>query len=158
MEMKKMFHDAKKAGVANESKMWESVEAMAPVLAILEAEHPTEYWDMMRCQHEILYGPHYTEDFAKYDVSQIHWKGKDGQMHHGEHWSKEQVVDATKGMTFPQNTTDCDKFVAFNVFYSDMCKVVADDSDIIKYAHAFFFLDEDAHEGKIWHYMKAMNH
>lgn len=153
--MTKMFHDAKKAGVANESKMWKSVEALAPAMAIMEAEHPQEYWDMMRTQHEILWGAHYNEEFADYDVAQLHWTGKDGQAHHGAHWSREQIEEATKGMTFPAGVTKCDKYVAFNSFYSDMCKEL-DEEMILKCAFRFYFVDEDATEGKIWRYMRAM--
>lgn len=150
-----MFVNAKKAGVVNESKMWKSVEAMAPVLAILEEEHPDEYWDMMRDQHEILYGPHYDEEFAEYDVDQIYWSGKDGQSHHGAHWSREQIDEATKGMTFPAGVTRCDKYVAFNSFYADMCREL-DEATILKAAFRFYFADDDAPEGKIWKYMRAM--
>lgn len=156
MDILSIFHDAKKTGTANEAKMVESIEAMNPMLEQFKADHPEEYWKMMRRQHEIMLGPHYGEDFARHDVDNLHWTGRDGQKYNGAHWSKEQVVDATKGMTFPQGSTDCDKFVAFNVFYSDMCKVMSDETEIIKCAHAFFFMDEDAPNGKIWRYMMAM--
>lgn len=156
MDILSIYHDAKKTGSVNDSKMIESIEAMTPMLEQFKAEHPEEYWKMMRRQHEIMLGHHYSEDFANYDVGKLHWTGKDGQKHNGAHWSKEQVVDATKGMTFPSGTTDCDKYVAFNVFFSDMSNVVADETDIIKQAHTFFFLDEDAPTGKIWRYMMAM--
>lgn len=155
--MTKMFTAAKKAGVANESKMWSSVAAMAPAMAILESEHPEEYWSMMRDQHEILWGPHYDEEFADNDVSKIHWTGKDGQKHTGAHWSREQIDEATKAMQFPSGTTMCDKYVAFNSFFADMCKE-HDDATILMDAYTFYFKDEDAPEGKIWKYMRAMMH
>lgn len=156
MDLIKMYEEARRAGAASENKMLESVAAMAPLLAKMMEEHPDEYWKMMRKQHEILWGPHYNEEFANHDVSKIHWTGSDGQQHHGAHWSKEQVVNATKGMSFPSGTTDCDKYVAFNAYYADMSKVVDDDTDIIKQAHAFYFSDEDAPSGKVWRYMSAM--
>lgn len=155
MDMTKMFHDAKKAGVATESKMWSSVAAMAPAMSILESEHPDEYWDMMRKQHEILWGPHYNEEFSDHDVSKLQWTGKDGITHHGAHWSREQVEEATQGMTFPAGTTICDKYMAFNSYYADMNKE-HDDETILKDAFRFYFADEDAPEGKIWKYMRAM--
>lgn len=155
MKMYQMFRQAKEKGVANESKMWESVAALDPAMEILEREHPDEYWQMMRRQHEILWGPHYDETFADYDVDQLTWTGKDGQKHHGAHWSRQQVMDATAGMTFPQSTTDCDKYVAFNSFYSDMCQEL-DEATILKAAHRFYFQDEDAPAGKIWRYMQCM--
>lgn len=150
-----MFREAKEKGVANESKMWESVAALGPAMEILEREHPDVYWQMMRKQHEILWGPHYDEEFAEYYVAQLHWTGKDGQKHNGAHWSKQQVVDGTAGMTFPQGTTDCDKYVAFNSFYSDMCQEM-EEGALLKAAHRFYFADEDAPAGKIWRYMQCM--
>lgn len=39
--------------------------------------------------------------------------------------------------------------------YSDLCTVLDDDS-VIKTAHRFYFLDEDAPQGKIWIYITAM--
>ena len=58
---------------------------------------------------------------------------------------------------FPQGTTDCDKYVAFNATFSDLCKVVDDERTILKIAHQFWFADEDAPDGKIWIYMCAMH-
>ena len=156
MRLTKMFKEAKEKGATNETKMWESVALMDPILAIVEVEHPDDYWNMMRDQHELLWGPHYNEDFANYDTSKIHWTTKDGLTHHGAHWSKEQILDATHNMTFPQGTTDCDKFVAFNSYYADMCHS-KDDGTIIADAHRYFFEDQDAPEGKIWRYMGAMH-
>lgn len=151
-----MFKQAKDKGVANESKMWESVAALEPAMEILEREHPDEYWAMLRRQHEILWGPHYDETFSNHDVAKLEWTGKDGQKHNGAHWSKEQIVDATQNMQFPSGTTDCDKFVAFNSYYADMCKD-KEDGAILADAHRFYFADEDAPAGKIWRYMKAMH-
>ena len=155
MDIQKMFRNAKKAGVANETKMWESVAAMDRVLSVMEEEHPEEYWHMMRDQHEILWGPHYDDEFSEHDVSCIHWTDKEGVKHKGAHWSREQVSAATIGMGFPSGTTECDKYVAFNSFYADMCKDL-DETMIIKLAHRFYFSDEDAPDGKIWRYMRAM--
>ena len=60
-------------------------------------------------------------------------------------------------MVFPQGTTDCDKYVAFNATFSDLCKIVDDERTILKIAHQLWFCDEDAPEGKIWIYMCAMH-
>lgn len=156
MNMTKMFREAKKAGVATENKMWQSVALMEPILEMAKDEHPDEYWHMMRDQHELLYGPHYNDEFSNYDIEQIHWTDKNGTIHHGAHWSKEQIADATQNMLFPAGTTDCDKFVAFNSYYADMCHD-KDEGTILADAHKFYFKDEDAPAGKIWHYMKAMH-
>lgn len=156
MDLFDMLSEAKSKGLATQEKMWESINAMYDVLAIVEEEHPKEYWKMMRCQHEIIYGCHYDEVFAKHDVAKIRYTGREGVKHAGEYWTKEQVLDATKNFTFPQGVTEWDKYVAFNVCRADMCQVL-DDATIIKTCFQFFFKDEDGPvEGKIWKYMAAM--
>ena len=91
-------------------------------------------------------GGHYDEEFARHDISKM--------LPRGEYWSLKQVEDATKGMSFPQGTTPCDKWVAFNAFANDLDGVLSDE-DIIKAAYAFWFADKDwvGKWGKIWTYM-----
>lgn len=156
LDYKNMIVDAQKKGLATEPKMWKSIEAMEPMLVIMEEEHPDEYWCMMRKLHEVLHGPHYDEDFAEWDVSNLIWTDRDGQRKHGPHWTKAEVLSATAGMNFPNGTTSCDKYVAFNSYYADM-NHDKDDETVLKDAHRFFFLDEDAPEGKIWRYVKSMH-
>ena len=67
------------------------------------------------------------------------------------------IEEATKGLEFPEGTTEWDKFVAYNSFYADTCAVLSD-GEILKAAYEFYFNDEDyGLEGsKIWRYMTAM--
>lgn len=152
-----MLEEAKSAGVVNEMKMWQSACHAAKYMELAKNGSLSKeiYWQFMREQHQLFYGPHYNEDFALYDVSMIKYTGKSGDKRMGEYWTKQQIEDATKGMSFPSNTTLWDKYVAFNVFYSDLCTVLTDE-EILKAAHKFFFQDEDAAEGKIWLYMQAV--
>lgn len=145
MHYKDMLHEAKAKGLTNESKMWESIEDMGELLEELKESNPDKYWKFMRKTHGLLHNNHYNEAFAKWDVEQLEPVG--------EYWSMKQIEDATKGMTFPQGTTLCDRYVAFNAFANDMHGVLPDDL-ILKSAYAFFFTDKDWHgEGKIWKYM-----
>lgn len=153
--LKNMFKEAEARGLASKDVMWRSVEAIDEMLDIMREEHPSEYKDIMRCQHEIIFGPHYNEEYAKCDIEHISYIGKDGAKHTGGHWTKEQVVSATQGLNFPQGTTDCDKWVALNAMYADLC-LELDEQKIISCAHRFYFKDEDAPDGKIWVYMNAM--
>ncbi|WP_294536861.1 hypothetical protein [uncultured Bacteroides sp.] len=152
-----MLEEAKAAGVVSEQKMWASACMAAKYMAMAQRGELSKegYWKFMREQHELFYGPHYNEDFARYDVAQIRYTGKSGDRRSGEYWSKAQIEEATKGLAFPSGTTCWDKYVAFNAFYSDMCQVL-DDETILKAAYKYFFQDEDAAEGKIWHYMQAV--
>lgn len=152
-----MLAEAKAAGVVNEQKMWKSACMAAKYMDMAQRGELTQegYWRFMREQHELFYGPHYNEDFAKYDVANIRYTGKSNDRRTGEYWTKSQIEEATKGMSFPSGTTVWDKYVAFNSFYADMCQVL-DDEMILKAAHKYFFQDEDAPEGKIWKYMQAL--
>lgn len=150
-----MLMEAKKKGLTTENKMWESIDALSPMLAMMKEEHPEEYGRFMRNQHEMLYGPHYDEHFSHKDVDELEYTDKDGMKHKGAHWTKDEVLAATAGMTFHNSVTPCDKYVAFNSMYSDLCKDFTDE-DILKIGYIYFFKDEDAPDGKIWKYMNAM--
>lgn len=98
---------------------------------------------------------HFDGEEAENAVSQIRYTDKAGVDHKGAHWTIEQIEAATAGMKFPEGTTQFDRFVAFNSFYADLCKVL-DEASILKAAHAFYFSDEDGPEGKIKRYIDAM--
>lgn len=150
-----MIELAQSKGLISEQKMWQSVEGLDEILCRVKTDHPDMYWAFLRKQHGVLYGGHYGEDFAEHDVKHLMYKDNDGTQHHGPHWSREQIMRLTKGMQFPQGTTDCDKWVAYNVIYSDLCRVLGEEK-LCEVAYEFFFRDDDfdySKCGKIWHYM-----
>lgn len=153
-----MIQEAQAKGLASEKTMWQSVESVDALLIKIKEESPTLYWDFIRREHAILYNNHYSEEFAEYDVTRLYYKDKEGKEHTGAHWTREQVKSATASLSFPAGTTECDKYVAFNVMYSDICKYF-DDAEVLKAGFAFFFDDADfdyATGAKIWHYMEAI--
>lgn len=158
MKYKDMIEEAKAKGLTSEKAMWDSVGKMDKMLCLLKKEHPDEYWEFMREQHGVLWKGHYSEEFAEHDVKHLRWKDKEGKEHSGEYWTMEQVKEATKGMTFPVGTTDYDKWVAFNVMYSDLHEDFSD-GDILKAGYAFFFADYDFDYtkcGKVWKYVSGI--
>lgn len=153
MNYRKMVEHAKKAGVTNEQTMWESIDSFSELLEELEESHPQMYWDFMRKMHGIMYHNHYDEEFATWDVSQMHYTTKNGEQRSGAHWTAEQIETATAGMRFPPGTTKWDKYVAFNAAWTDMCKDF-DDASVLKIGHSFYFADEDwGSDTKIWEYI-----
>jgi hypothetical protein len=152
-----MMKKAKADGVTSDKAMWKSVESVDEILCVVKEEHPELYMSFIREQHEALYGPHYDKHFAEVDVEKIKYTSASGEKKTGAHWSVDQIVEATKSMPFPSGTTNWDKYVAFNSFYSDMC-VVLDEATLLKAAYRFYFADEDSPVGKIWSYMTAMNY
>lgn len=158
MEFKKMILDAKAKGLTNEDKMWLAIDIMEEGLEALKEAHPELYWKTMRKNHGILYNGHYSEDYAKHDVDQLHWTDAQGKKHEGAHWTKDDVVAATQGKKFPQGVNDWDKYVAYNAAYSDL-NTKFDDSQILDAAYLLYFADEDWRDSKectkIWDYMNC---
>lgn len=149
-----MIEDAQARGLASERTMWESVDALEGMLCIMKREHPEEFWKFMREQHGVIWHNHYSEDFAEHDIKHMRYKDREGKEHKGGKWTKDEVVGAMNGRPFPSGTTDCDKWVAANVMYADLCRVL-DDEEIIEVAYTFFFDDDDwdyARGGKVWKY------
>lgn len=158
MTYKEMLEHAKVKGLASEKTMWDSIDDIEDMLCYMKREHPDKYWRFMRNQHAIMWHDHYSEEFAKYDVDQLEWEDTEGNKHKGAHWTMEQVLEASKGLSFPAGTTDSDKWVAFNSMYSDLASICTD-AEIIKIAYVFYFKDLDfdyTKSGKIWKYMTCV--
>ena len=152
-----MMKAAKKNGTFAEKQMWDSVESVSELLDDIKDSHPERYWQFLREQAGIMNGCHYDREWAEYDVSQITYTDKEGKKHTGAYWTCEQVEEATKAMSFPSGTTKWDKFVAFNSFRADTCKVLTEEQ-VLKAAYQFYFADEDfAAKNKIWHYMEMVH-
>lgn len=145
MKYRDMIEEAKSKGITTDKMMWESVDDVEELLCMLKKEHPEKYWSFIRKQHGLLYNNHYTEDFALWDIE--HMKPL------GMYWSKAQVEEATKGLSFPSGTTPCDKWVAFNSTKNDLNDVLTDEQ-ILKVAYAFWFADKDwLGKNKVYEYM-----
>jgi hypothetical protein len=155
MNYKQMIANARTAGVANEKAMYAGIDRVDTLLSALEKEHPHEYWKFMRSTHEDLYGPHYDEEFANWDVSQMHSTDKEGKQYTGAHWTRSEIEAATASKSFPKGTTKCDLYVVYNAMWHDMHKLYSD-AEILDMAYLFYFADEDAPSGKVWKYINAM--
>lgn len=163
-----LLKQAKAHGVSSEKKMWASVEALsndlAPLATVPDKSLSGLYWRILRNQHAILYDRHYSEPFANHDVNVLVWsKQPDGvptpTSGKGPHWSKAEILAATKDLKFHSKVNDWDKYVAFNSMYADLCAEM-DDAAIIKAAYLFYFNDKDWQPNeddctKIWDYTSA---
>ena len=151
-----MIEEAKSKGVTSEKIMWEGVDDVNGMLCVMKKEHPKAYWAFMRKQHGLLYGNHYSEEFALWDVSQLRYTNRKGEKKEGGYWTLEQVEMATKGMSFPSGVNKWDKYVSANAAYADFCKKF-DDSQILDIMHLFYFADEDwgNPSTKIWEYFNC---
>lgn len=155
-----MVKAAKKNGTFAEKQMWDSVESVSELLDDIKESLPRRYWQFVREQYGIMNNCHYADkEFAEWDISQIAYTDREGKKHTGAYWTCEQIEEATKAMSFPSGTTRYDKWVAFNSFWADTCKVLTEEQ-VLKAAYQFYFADEDFPKergAKIWLYM-AMVH
>ena len=94
-----------------EAMMWDVTKMVSEYIKPLRETDKEGYWMMIRRVFGALSGGHYDEEFARHDISKM--------LPRGEYWSLKQVEDATKGMSFPQGATPCDKWVAFNAFANE---------------------------------------
>lgn len=152
---RKMLEAARLKGVQSEKAMWAGVDAVDELLDAIKDAHPQLWKHFVRKSHESMLGPHYNQCMADSDVQLIKYTGRDGKEHHGPYWTMEQIEAATKGKKFPESTTTFDLYVAYNAMYADLCQDETDES-ILRIAYRFYFQDEDAPAGKIWHYMTKM--
>lgn len=148
-----MIDAARARGLASERILQVTSEVMEGVLVRLADLDQEGYWDCMREVHEVMCGPHYNEMWAERDVRGLEYTDRSGKRMRGAHWTKEEVRAVMSGKVFGQGVTECDKWVAANVMYADLGRVM-DEGDVIEAAFAFFFADEDSEDGKIWRYMR----
>lgn len=158
MKYIQLIEQARAHGVASEKKMYAAIEQMSCDLSTLENENPCLYWRIMRNQHAVLYDRHYSEKFANHDVNRLIYSKMDENgepVGMGAHWTRTQVLEATKDMKFHPKVNDWDKYVAFNAMYADLCANM-DDKEILKAAYLFYFCDADWQTEddctKIWDY------
>ena len=155
MKYSEMIKEAQAQGRSSESAMWKSVDRVDTLLENIKEDDPEAYWRFLREAHEDIYGCHYNQSYAEYDLSNLRYTDSEGVYHEGPHWSLNEVLSVTRSKSFPDGTTEADKWVAYNAAYADFCKKF-NDSEILDIAYLFYFADEDAPEGKIWRYMNAM--
>ena len=150
----------------DESVMWGSIEMWDKHLEEMKEHHPDKYWDMMRNTHELMYGKHFDEEYAEWEVEQMHHKSKDGKVYRGEHWTYEQTTDVMQlyKAKLPAEVTPGDFYVALNTEWHDyICWAMEHyesedkaDNAIIEMAVRFWFLDDDwGDNAKVWEYFRT---
>lgn len=158
MDYKELIDGARRSGVWSESAMEASVKSVDSLLQYVRDADKDVYWAFMREQCGILYGRHYGEDFAVYDVEQMRSTDKEGNTRKGAYWTVAQIEEATRDRDFPNGVTKWDKYVAFNAMWHDM-RGEFDDAQVVAAAYSFYFADEDCDDvsTKIWRYAACMD-
>lgn len=114
--------------------------------------------------YEEQFGPHFDEKRAKEAVAKMRSTNERGEQETGEHWSVDEVqaaIGPTEHM-MKEKDTIWDAYVAINMWYHDLGKNYRSHTDayanlwIITDAMTWAFADEDAPDGKIYRYIKAI--
>jgi hypothetical protein len=112
-----------------------------------------------------MYGKHFDEGYAEWEVEQMHHKSPDGKEHRGAHWTMEQtdaVYDKYRSR-LPSEVTPGDFYVALNAQYHDlgewfmghMPNKEEAESAIIESSVKFWFMDDDWPTAtKVWCYFR----
>jgi hypothetical protein len=149
----------------DESVMWASIEQVSNLLEDIKEPHPDIYWAFMRRAHELMYGKHFDQGYAEWEVEQMHHKSPDGKEHRGAHWTMEQtdaVYDKYRSR-LPSEVTPGDFYVALNAQYHDlgewfmghMPNKEEAESAIIESSVKFWFMDDDWPTAtKVWCYFR----
>ena len=164
MNYKDLLDTVRSSGIDNEKAMHKSLDSINEMLGIVEKEHPEIFWDFMRKQHEIFFGRHFDEKFARWQVKQMYHKDATGEEIKGERWSVENVeeVYSKYKAKLPAGTTVFDLYVALNATWHDKAELFKkwDEENfeqmILEDAICFYFMDCDwKSDGKVWDYMNA---
>ena len=146
-----------------EKVMWETTKIMSDFLRPMKEAHPEMYWKLLKDTYAAMCGPHYMENFAMWQIEQMHYKDKKGEVHHAPHWNKAQykvAFDAIKPKLKNSSYNMWDVAVTLEMLYSDnICMYRewwsgASESDLdnkVIDATINYLNDDDDLEGKIWH-------
>lgn len=137
----------------------------ACVFEVLRERNKAKYWHVMRKIHEIYEGAHYNETFGVWEVEQMSHKTKSGVVCNGAHWTIEEVAQKYKEWRakLKSSVTLYDFYVALHSWWHDnICQDMIDfgeDAEMknVERAINYFFMDDDAPDGKIWCYYKGMH-
>lgn len=152
----------------DETVMWASIEQVDELLDDVKEAHPERYQRFMRKAHELMYGSHFDEAYAKWEVEKMSHVGADGKEYKGEHWSMEQTNAALSKWRdrVPTGTNEYDFYVALNAQWHDyycwaksrFSTAEEIDTAIIEGAIAFYFRDSDWPTAtKVWEYFATKN-
>lgn len=77
-----------------ETAMWNSLNKVSQVVEDMRTTHPDKYWKLVKETYEAMCGPHFNEEFAMWQIEQMFFKDKNGNVHHAPNWTKEQYRQA----------------------------------------------------------------
>lgn len=148
-----------------EAVMWTATKRVSEYLEGLKEKEPERYWALIKETYEDMCGPHFNEEFAKWQIEQMYYKDASGEVHYAPNWSMQQYRNSFEmhKHKIRNKMYNCwDWAVAVEMEYTDNhCMLKrwfpdATEEDIkakaMEMAVNFLNDDDDKEDGRIWNY------
>ena len=145
-----------------EKVMWASTQMVSDYIKPMKHSDPEGYWKLMKDTYAIMCGKHYNEEFAMWQIGEMHFKDKKGEVHHAPHWTVEQykaAYESVKSKIKNSAYNMWDFAVTIEMLYSDNYCMYKEwwpdapdrviEGKVIE-AAINYLNDDDDIEGKIW--------
>ena len=73
-----------------ETAMWQSLGKVSEVIEGMRTTHPDKYWKLFKETYAAMCGPHFNEEFGMWQIEQMYFKDRNGNIHRAPNWTKEQ--------------------------------------------------------------------
>ncbi len=141
------------------------MKAIESILAWVQENNPDLYDRYCTAKHEEEHGAHFDKEFATKAVAEMYHTAPDGSKRYGERWTVDEVKSATEQYRSRMHDKDnyWDAYVAVHMWWHDLGRNYKQrdpnnyEAALIEDAVTWAFCDEDAPDGKIWHYIQSMS-
>lgn len=149
-------------------KAWDIIGEMGEALAKNKDIDKEAFWETMKDFHEDVFGEHFNEPYAEWQVSHMYHTDNKGKKCTEPMFSmtEAKAVYDKKLKGHHKDITPCDVYVALNAQYHDNINLYerwfpnADEDEmeaiIIESTLNDWFEDEDASDEKVWRYFRAI--
>lgn len=147
-----------------EAVMWAATKRVSEFLEKMKESNPDAFWTLIKETYEDMCGPHYNEEFAKWQIEQMYFKDPAGETHYAPNWSAAQYKNSFElnRQRLKNKSYNCwDWAVALEMCYTDNHCLLktwfpnATEDDIktkaVDMAVNYLNDDDDDDEGRIWH-------
>ena len=159
------YHDlVKKYGAGKgESVMWAATKRVSEYLDDMKNNDPKKYWALIKETYADMCGPHFNEEFAKWQIEQMYYKDTNGEFRYSPNWNISQYKSSfeTYRPKIINKTYNCwDWAVTLEMCYTDNHCLLkkwfpqSSEDDIkckaAEMAVNFLNDDDDTEDGRIW--------
>ena len=145
-----------------EKTMWITAQRVSDFIKPMKEAHPDKYWKFMKDTYADMCGKHYNENFAMWQIEQMHFKDKKGEVHHAPHWTKDQYKSAYESIKSKLKNPSYNMWdfaVTLEMLYSDNICMYREwwadatneilEKKVVE-ASVNYLNDDDDADGKIW--------